>query len=198
MGDPTLRMEYPERVDILVATYEDDFIKLEWNKIDDKDAMYKIYRFDYSENRYVAISDLPIYDNFFIDKNPFLGINKYMIKTVKNTKNTGGSYINYSLGTFSNEIIFPKDANFQLTISPNPAKSYINIFYNLKDQIINIKLFDINGKEIKNYNELYSTHSIIKLPLIDYFNNSLSSGIYFIEIYFENGKKINRKFQINN
>lgn len=198
MGDPTLRMEYPERVDILLATYENDLIKLEWNKINDKDVFYKIYRFDYNENRYLAISDIPIYDNFFIDKNPLLGINKYMIKTVKNTKNTGGFYINYSLGTFSNEIIFPKDDNFQLIISPNPAKSHLNIFYNLEDQIVNIKIFDINGKEVRNYNNIYSAYSIIQLPLIDSSNNSLSSGLYFIEIYFENGKNINRKFQINN
>jgi polyhydroxybutyrate depolymerase len=70
-----------------------------------------------------------------------------------------------------------------INVYPNPAKNQINIdLDNMYDEIHEIKIYDIVGKEITKSN----------LKTIDITN--LQSGIYQISVTIKSGKSINSKF----
>ena len=62
-----------------------------------------------------------------------------------------------------------------IVIYPNPANNFININNLSHNDIIELKLFNINGRLVKNIKT--SNKNIIRINTID-----LISGIYFIHI----------------
>jgi hypothetical protein len=72
----------------------------------------------------------------------------------------------------------------ELTISPNPAKDYINItqkssVYKRRE----LSIYNVNGKRIKHYQGQTN-----KLNISD-----LKTGIYLIHIVWENNTSVTRK-----
>lgn len=94
-------------------------------------------------------------------------------------------YIRLTLGEYDN-ISNYKNNSLDVSIFPNPCNDYLYIenkdnFKNIKE----IQLFDISGKKIANY---FLNNSSITISL-----KNISSGIYFISIFDENGSKQNYK-----
>lgn len=112
-----------------------------------------------------AVGDIiPNTGSIFFDFNPAIVTNTF------NTEFTA------QLSTIENE-------TSSFTIHPNPASDTINLYYEDKD-ISKFEIFDITGKTIK-------TPEIINNK-IDV--SGLSSGLYLIKIYLENGTSKLEKF----
>ncbi|RKE95058.1 PQQ-dependent sugar dehydrogenase [Ichthyenterobacterium magnum] len=104
----------------------------------------------------------------------------------------------YIAGINSGSIFKIVDANLsvdenqlnKIKMHPNPANEFLTIdFSNLSNQLQTINIYDIQGKLIKsvtNFNE-----QIIKLPM-----NTISNGLYLVEIIDNNGLKNIRKLII--
>ena len=66
-------------------------------------------------------------------------------------------------------------------VYPNPTQGTTNIVvHNMKDKKINIKLFNILGKEVK---DLFNGQVSENYHQIDTDLSSLDKGIYFVSIY---------------
>jgi hypothetical protein len=104
----------------------------------------------------------------YIDSNPLQGINYYRIKQI----DIDGSFTY----TFIRELSF--DIKFDLSIIPNPAKDYIFItLTSAANNDIQITIFDVNGRNMANYDQNDFKNSILPIPVSLYEN-----GIYFIRI----------------
>jgi hypothetical protein len=81
-------------------------------------------------------------------------------------------------------------SNFSVNIYPNPAKEWLTLDFNSNMQKqLNVSLFSIEGKEVKNWSEKYTSKMYLTLP-------QLSNGIYFLKI--RNGaSEVVRKLVVN-
>ncbi len=116
------------------------------------------------------------------DLSPFNGISYYRIKQT----DFNGSY-KYSEIRAINLV---KDSNLDFIVYPNPVSKFdiINIALNNKENHINLKIFDANGKLI--HNEDFAQTNNIKLK-----NSSLIPGMYLIQLNI-NGKQLHKKIII--
>ena len=79
--------------------------------------------------------------------------------------------------SFVKSVLFNKDYN--ITITPNPAKDFINIS-TIKNQntVLTIQLVDVSGKVLKSFQ---STQPLIKISTA-----GIAKGLYFIKVKDEN------------
>lgn len=68
-----------------------------------------------------------------------------------------------------------------LKVYPNPSQDYFQLDTPL--DITSLNLYDISGKEVKNYEQMQDTYNI----------SDLSPGIYLLEIKFETGDVLTKK-----
>jgi hypothetical protein len=83
------------------------------------------------------------------------------------------------------EIIPNQYSTTTLELFPNPSNQYANLHYTLtEDSKVSITLFDVSGKKIKTIlnNELQLSGD----SLIQFNNNGLSKGIYFVKVMINN------------
>ena len=68
----------------------------------------------------------------------------------------------------------------QLLVAPNPAHEYVRFTSQAGKQILDIQLFDINGRLIQNHNGINQTQ-------FDLQRNGLTTGMYIAKVRFEDG-----------
>jgi hypothetical protein len=67
-------------------------------------------------------------------------------------------------------------SNLSVNVYPNPAKEWLTLDFNsIIQKQLNVSLFSVEGKEIKNWSEKYTSKMYLTLP-------QLSNGIYFLKI----------------
>jgi len=181
-------LHYVEPINKVITQFNEQNVKIKWDKsIDDNILGYYIYRAESKFSNYELINSTPVLDTTFIDINPNSGVNYYMVKVAKKKNTASGSYINTSTGKISNSIFYPHiDENEFVRIFPIPAYEKINlVFQNVKPiGNITVNIFDLSGNKINTFNfEINNfTEGIYNFDLRDMSGNSLSSGIYFIQI----------------
>lgn len=87
------------------------------------------------------------------------------------------TFVNYNLFVDESPSIIAKaeNSNFEVSIFPNPANKYLNIYFNEKIYISHISIIDIKGQKI-SYN-VQSITDEFKIDLENYID-----GVYIIEI----------------
>lgn len=81
-----------------------------------------------------------------------------------------------------------KNLNFNLSLFPNPSQNQINLVCDLKNDIDNIRLFDIQGKEIESsVTRITGQHIQVKVE-------GLLPGIYNVEISNTKGNQSTIQF----
>jgi uncharacterized delta-60 repeat protein len=105
-------------------------------------------------------------DYTFIDIQALNGINYYRLKQ---TDKDGGF-------TYSAIIKIVNDANqLQFTLSPNPANNFISIIYPGAKEIVNISIYDVQGRLIQQQSK--KNELLIKVDV-----KQLKLGMYFIHV----------------
>jgi len=74
-------------------------------------------------------------------------------------------------------------ADFSVTLSPNPANNYLNIHTN--ESLIQIKIYDLSGKQIATYDGQQTQISM----------QDMSSGIYMIRLINQAGQYLSKKIE---
>lgn len=115
----------------------------------------------------------------FVNPTPQLGHNYYRLEQVD---------INQKSSLHANvvDLIWSADGN-NISFYPNPTNNTLHIdFYASKDQNMNIKLFDVSGRLVKQIDtRTYSGSNTLTLSLGD-----LANGVYTLQV-FENGRATN-------
>ena len=109
--------------------------------------------------------------------------NEFEITTVGN----GLIEISSSLeceGKLSREI--SNDLPLEFTFGPNPVENSLRInIPNASEESINVRVFDVHGKQVANQNILVLNKSYLSVPF-----NTFSSGLYFVKVDIENAETI--------
>jgi len=116
----------------------------------------------------------------FVDDKPFMGLNYYRLKQIDNDGKFALSVVK-TINLNSNEI-------FNVSIYPNPAKNVLNITVANGD-VKQVRIFNSLGKTVYTTIENRTSY-ILNLT-------SLSSGIYFVEILTNDGRREVEKFSKN-
>lgn len=188
MGDPTLRMyinEVPSlnSIEITSNGYQ---TKIRWEANIDTNVKYIIYRANGGGKHFQRLMQKPQRINEFIDDNPIVGEQIYLVKPVKLLKTNSGMVYYTGRGAFQRfvfvNIADKEDIGFDFNANPLPAKNYITFRFSLPEAgETKIEIMDINGQIIK----------IIDLGILgatrhqfiwNFYNEVQSSGIYFAKI----------------
>jgi hypothetical protein len=103
MGDPTLRMEYPEPAARLNATrINSTSVRLTWNHSPSSPLGYHVFRADSPRGPYERLSPSIANATEYLDAAAPIGAYTYMVRAVLLTTSGSGSYLNPSQGIFAN------------------------------------------------------------------------------------------------
>jgi len=81
-----------------------------------------------------------------------------------------------------------KNLDFNLSLFPNPTQNQVNLLCDLKNDIDNIRLFDIQGKEIKSLvTRITEQHVQVKV-------DGLVPGVYNVEVSNTKGNRSTKQF----
>jgi hypothetical protein len=129
-------------------------------------------------------------ENTLIIKDIFIA-NQFMQEFKKRYNDAGGTGIFKVPNITSVENFESLADNFEIYQNyPNPFNSITTIsFYISKDSRVNLKLYDIFGREIKT---LYDNQAKAGKTVIDFKAEDLASGVYFYVFNF-NGKSSTKK-----
>lgn len=124
-------------------------------------------------------SELSNYE--FIDDKLFPGNNYYKLTQVDldgTTTELGTRIIAYFTG-------------LEVNLSPNPAKSYVNVeFFSKSDKESIIQIYDMQGKLIKSYDEIITKgESQARIDI-----SSLQTGMYILRIVHDGQEQLTKRF----
>lgn len=117
--------------------------------------------------------------NFYKLKNLKVGTYKWAVQSIDNSF-IGSNFSLEKSFEITEELILSSDNSLLfdlISVSPNPFKSYINISNKSSSELVSIRLYDINGKEIYNKRDVLFP---VKLD-----TKSLTKGIYILSIKSE-------------
>lgn len=137
MGDPSLRRDVVYPVTNLNAIMSPGFNTLTWDPPAEIVNGYRVYKLDAS-GVYQLISNGTITTTMFHDLNPGSGINTYMVRAVKRTSNTGGSYDNMSQGVFK--------SLFYLTVGEEGGRPHVS-FRQMDEHTYQVNVSGLNPAE---------------------------------------------------
>lgn len=188
IGDPTLKTSFVQSPSNLAIT-SDSQIHLSWDESPDSNIIgYYVYSAAEKYGLYERISENIVTTTSFTDVTAKHIWNYYMVRAIKEERLHSGTYLNLSQGIFSEEgtmrIDLTRDKVLNTLLYPNPASENTSlvIVTDLRG-VAAIKSFDLSGK-ILNKRTINISDFITELniKLSDSDGNSLSSGVYYIEI----------------
>jgi hypothetical protein len=189
MGDPSLRMHIVEPPNLLKSTIRGgQIVTLSWNTPNEDIIGYYIYKLDTLTQKYKRITKTPVTGTFFEDVFADEGNNYYMIRALKLSKVTSGSYYNLSQGIFDT-IYFesvtptsPEVTQNETLIYPNPSTGLFNISFEPNVRSATIHVFNLQGKLMREFSFRYPTLERFDIGM-------LPKGIYFVSGNID-GKKM--------
>lgn len=106
-------------------------------------------------------------------------------------------YFAYTASSASCNLIAPLRANVsmgraqdQLKVFPNPTNNIINVRFDGKEELTNVRVFAIDGKELKSMPiNWQSTYNALTVEVTD-----LPNGVYFIKAEVEGGTVLTQSF----
>lgn len=189
LGDPTLRAHaISAPTELTTAINSENEIELKWKKSDDNVEGYIVYRADSLEGKFQRISNDIIRVNEFVDANPKLGKNTYMVRAIRLETVPSGSYYNLSQGAFSEIHYLPdyiSNSSLKVGITSNPVRENTTIIaYSNVERSGKIDLFDSEGKVVKSLFDgiIDSNAKFISYDLTDQSGARLAQGVYFIRL----------------
>ncbi len=199
LGDPSLRMHIVQPVNSLKSELtEKNTVLLSWNRVDDNIEGYYIYKLDSVTKKYIRISETTAKETRTEDVAPNAGNNYYMVRTLKLSHVTGGSYFNLSQGMFdtvffqqqvrpSHEITEAQENNLsEMIIYPNPTTGLLNVSFGSNPvQAATIKIFDLQGKQL--IGETFQNTSLERFDI-----GRLPKGVYIVSVITDNKKMVTR------
>lgn len=192
MGDPTLRQHVLEPVSNVSVQPYPGFVSLSWQAPADSVDGYCVYKKDLVSGKFLRISPNLVVNTYFYDMNPSTGLNYYMVRSVKLTGNSGGSYWNQGQGIFKTSL-YPGSPNgmneeefSDLRIYPNPARDQIFISANELNDRVRVSFFDVTGKEEITPVKFVSGKMMLSTAHLD-------AGVYFVRITGSTGLQVLRK-----
>ena len=199
LGDPTLRMHMVQPVKLLKSEVtENNRVLLSWKPADDNIEGFYIYKLDTLTNKYVRISETPVTENRFEDVSPDKGNNYYMVRTLKLSHVTSGSYFNLSQGIFDTIRVekqsLPSLETTASTVNtvnetviyPNPSTGLFNISFGSNPvQRATLKIYDIQGKLLRE-----TTYQDATLERFDI--SALPKGIYIVSGIIDDRKIVTK------
>ena len=188
MGDPTLRMKYPQPpanfyIRDTVIHKNEEMAVLSFETVPGADG-YNIYTKIRNSQKYYYLDFTESNDYYYpLEK---LNIYDLKIKTVIHENVRTGSYYNESIGIFLRDDtlsgISKNGHDLDLQIYPNPCREHLYIRFNGKNiEISTLAIYDINGNIIKEFIPENNSHSIY-WDLKDQDNNKVQPGIYVIQL----------------
>jgi hypothetical protein len=129
-----------------------------------------------------------------LDLSGYKTYNNFRVRFELQARRGNNTYIDdIQIGEFSSKVNEVNNS-IQLTINPNPTNGVSNlVFTNIAKSNININLFDLSGKLVKNItNNVYSAGEHI----IELNSNELAKGIYFIKVQ-QNEQTFTSKWIVN-
>ncbi len=192
IGDPTLTLAPPKPVSNVKISSIDGKVELNWDAPSDEQIdYYKVFtlkdaafnNFHIESLKHSSDDGITVTNSYTDIGNWVSGNYRYAISAVRIDTTGSGSYHNYSKLTMvevqhtnSFEAIYRET----LRILPNPTSGILYIKSNC--QIIRYEIFDILGR-LQMQGDYLEKDASIKL------NPNMIDGIYFINIYSENGSK---------
>ncbi|OFY82540.1 MAG: hypothetical protein A3F72_08125 [Bacteroidetes bacterium RIFCSPLOWO2_12_FULL_35_15] len=140
------------------------------------------YTFEAIDNINGAGNSIELKKYQFVDKKPFEGVNYYRLK-----QTDFDGTVKYAPNLIAIEFSQPND----YIIYPNPASGEITIWTSAKEEIINISITDIAGRQIVSQNLINVSYMKNNSKAIDI--SSLSEGIYYVTIKDLNQKPVSQK-----
>ncbi len=179
-----LILNYPEQVINInnIEFYDPAFT---YNLIDGQ------IRIGWVDNNCQNLTLMPeeVFGVIYISANPNAIYNENLNNNVfEFTLSNESEIVDNNNNTFTPEINLPKliisdETKLISSVWPNPANIESNINYNLtKDGNIIIKLYDINGKEVK---QIYNDFVISGSHSINFQTTDIENGNYFIHLYYK-------------
>ncbi|MBS1510105.1 MAG: T9SS type A sorting domain-containing protein [Bacteroidetes bacterium] len=118
----------------------------------------------------------------FTDYNMLSSINYYRVKII----DKNGEVIYTKTITINNR----KDNNF--TVSPNPAKDFIQVYANGIKDAADIKIIDAGGKVVKQLNkQSFANNNTVRIPVAD-----MNTGMYFVQIQLPDADMIIKQISV--
>lgn len=195
MGDPTLvqdsYLRLPGASSLTAVKNEDGSISLEWDGGPTDDIKdWDIFRSRSFQGPYEKINEDIVQTETFTDEMPYEGYtNIYVVRRRNFVGGINGTRLAYSRGAvvaINRDGVLSIDiSENDLRIGPNPAKDFINIEFDLHyPSPVEVQIFDQNGTQIKSYSYdmLNGTGNLINWD----FGNSISNGVYFVNIKTNN------------
>ncbi len=184
MGDPTLRLHYRPPCAWVKATFVPDsgFTQIIWPAAPDSLVMgYYVFRSADRFGVYQPVSAL-ITDTFFVDENPPVGTQWYMVRAATNQTTPSGSWLNLSTGRKdSAQVLFSalKPARpAMMSCFPNPASSFV-VVKNLPTNVDYIQLIRMDGVPVHQWvlpKSSASNNLLLPLP------RPLAAGTYLLRV----------------
>ena len=188
MGDPTLTMGRVKPVeDLRMSSLSADAIHLAWTPTDDDVEGYHVYRASGIHDVFERLNTAEIRATVYIDPNPLVGNNVYMVRALRLETTASGTYYSLSPGvidSISFEVIRP-DTGYLVSCFPNPFEFGTTIRYHLPAaEEVELHIFAVDGRLVKTlvdkrqeagwHNEVWDG--------TDDSGNSVASGVYFYKL----------------
>lgn len=112
-------------------------------------------------------------------------IKRYLTLVISSGRPNSDNTTSYDIVEIVEEL--PESIETVFEVYPNPTPGPLNIKWNTQEEIKDIQLYDLTGKEIKNY-QLNKLFNRIELNI-----SNVPSGIYMLKFITEKGKIISKK-----
>ncbi|MDZ4667473.1 MAG: YCF48-related protein [bacterium] len=199
MGDPTLKQHIVIPISNLLVLKTGNAISISWTSSPDNVAGYNIYRADSINGMFTKINSNYITQNNFMDNNPAIGNNVYMVRAVKLEKTPSASYFNMSTGVIDSiniqlNIMELIGVKFSFDLYPNPSNGNLNLkLFSHHNFTTKIKIFNAIGEQV--YSNSYAILKGNNLISMDF--SYLTNGIYVFLISNGENELQYRKLMIN-
>ena len=152
MGDPSLRMHPVKPPTDLAFVNMATSESISWLAPENEDiAGYNVYRAGSLNGNYEKINPNLVTGTSFVDQNPIIGNNVYIVKTVKLETSGSGTYYNMSLGAIdSTDFDIIESVTFitpEVQLYPNPTYGKVHLdFINVSREYIQIDIINTEGR----------------------------------------------------
>lgn len=184
MGDPTLRMHIvaPPK-DFIVVAPNLNQVNMAWTASADSVLGYYVYRLD-TNGTYKRLTSSILNATNYVDSNPLIYNNKYMVRAVKLQQSASGTYYNLSAGITDSVLIANGNDEWSsgilnARVFPNPTHGNFTVqYYTTTNGQSSMEVYNMQGQLIQSMNH-NAAAGINSLP---FSLSTNASGIYFVKI----------------